>query len=208
VAEWEWTDWDRLMELLERGWSDGEIGLYLRMPRYVIRRAREKRGWRPGAELAGMMTMADFARRMGMADTGNTARLLIDSGVIQASIRQWPGRKERMIGIKEEWLLDFLEDSRYWHLWSCERIADPKLREWAQKKRTEELLTLRQVGDELCVTESTVRSWLERNPELRAVARRGAFKSFYIPRSQVDRWREQYVYGEGVARLVEEASRG
>ena len=75
----------------------------------------------------------------------------------------------RRWNVTMEALYDFVQDSRYCHVWTEVRIVDPALRAYAREVRpSERFLTVGQVAAQCFVSTNTVAQWI-RKGWLRAV---------------------------------------
>lgn len=200
---WSAKQWDLFYSLLEQGYSDGELAIYLRIPVGQARWARESRGWQVGPALGGYMTLRAVALRMGYYGTSGTPRRWVREGRLRAVVRRWEGRPNATVLVKDGWLMDFLEDAQQLHQWEWERIADPWLREWARRRREGAVLTTREAAREIGVEHATLRTWASWFPEL-PVMREGVRGRMYWPRDLVAELADKYEYGVGIRGMVAE----
>lgn len=200
LKHWDSRDYARLLELLEQGWTDGEISFYLRMKESQILRARRKKGWPPGPEMAGFWTASDVANLMGFSERSSAVRRWVQKGWLRASVRRRPGVTKSMIMIKQQWLFDFMESPAHLHRWNWEPIRDPVIREMGRRLREGKVLTLQEAADEIGVQVSTVRSWVRRHKL--DVLSDGAGKSSFLTRDQVDKIKREYEWSCGFPKTL------
>lgn len=201
-SKWSQKTWDLFYSLLEQGFSDWEIGTYLRMSTGTAKYARESRGWEVGPALGGYLSLRGVALRMGYAETSSTPRRWVKEGRLRALVRRWECRpKYTTVLVKQEWLLEFLEDPQQFHQWEWERIPDQWLREWARKRRQGAVMTTREAAEVIGVEYGTLRTWMAWYPEL-PVLRDGIGGRAYWPKDLVRELSERYVYGAGIREMV------
>lgn len=86
----------------------------------------------------------------------------LDWGYLRGVSRPDPAKHRARWVITQAALLDFLHDRRYWHLWSPDEIADPRLRRQIDVRRENAPLRVKQVMARFGVSESTVHRWIDR----------------------------------------------
>jgi flavin-dependent dehydrogenase len=107
-----------------------------------------------------MLTARVVAAKLGLGCSKAVARW-IGAGYLRGRRGQGCGLY-RMWYVKEEALLDFLEDPRYWHLWEPDRV-EPGLRAWVSEIRDGvRFLTTGEVGARFFVHHAAVNDWIHK----------------------------------------------
>lgn len=168
-SRWKWSAEDllRLEELLARGWTDRKIGEVLGCSAVAVQVVRKSHGIAPRSRV--LLTARAVATKLGVR-CSKTVVWWIRSGYLKGRRGQRAG-PNRMWYVTEDALLSFLEDERYWHLWSLASV-ELSLRPWvAEIRNGTSFLTTGQVATRLCVVHSAVNQWIHRG--LLPAVRRG-----------------------------------
>lgn len=158
-SRWKWSAEDllRLEELLARGWTDRKIGEDLGCSAVAVVVARKRNRIPPRRRF--LLSARAVARRLGLSCSKPVAQW-IKAGYLKARRCQGAG-PHRMWYVTEDALLRFLEDIRYWHLWSP-GVLEPSLGSWvAEMRNGVRFLTTREAGRVLCVSHYSVRRYIQ-----------------------------------------------
>lgn len=142
-----------LMEMLEDGMNDREIGEQLGKHTYTITTARRRYGIRSCSEIHH--SALGMAKVIGI-DHNKVIRW-INNGYIHA--RRDEATLHAPWVISDEALITFLEDERYWHLWEPE-LVDERYHEYVQRRAQVRFLTIDEAAERCLVVPGTVRRWL------------------------------------------------
>jgi len=183
-SRWKWSAEDllRLEELLARGWTDRKIGESLGCSAVAVQVVRKRNGIAPRQRL--ILSARAVARRLGIP-CSKTVTWWIRAGYLKGRAGQRAG-PNRMWYVTEDAPVCFLEDERYWHLWSPAAV-EPALRPWiADLRNGARFLTTRQVATRLCVGHSAVNAWIRRGllPAVRRgnwLVREADLRGFVLP---------------------------
>lgn len=152
-----------LMELLERGWDDARIGRELGCSADAVKLARRRYAIPPKSRT--VLTAREVAKRLGISCAKAVSRW-IEAGWLRGH-RGWRQGEHRVWIVAETSLHAFLADPDHWHRWQPERIADPGLRQWAERQRGGvRFLSLSEARDRLCrergicVETPTIHQWI------------------------------------------------
>jgi hypothetical protein len=147
----------KLMEGLERGWTDERIGRSLGATANAVNLARKRHGI--PARSATLLTARAMADALGIGCSKTVARwigrgwLRGTRGPYQGPHRQWLVRRDDLYA--------FLENAEHWHRYDPERIPDAALRRWATEVRGGvRFLTLTEVAWRCYAQPQTVHSWI------------------------------------------------
>jgi excisionase family DNA binding protein len=155
---WEANDLLIIEEMIKQGHSDAAIGRTLGCSANAVNIARKRRHIAPRRKT--ILTARGVAARLGVRCPKAVA-WWIKAGYLKGRRGQGCGLN-RMWYVREEALLDFLEDARYWHLWDPARV-EPGLRLWLSEVRNGvRFLTTGEVATRLCVSHCTVNDWIHK----------------------------------------------
>lgn len=166
-----WTREDdmRLAEMLDDHTPYAAIAAALGRTVVAIR-IRSKRRGLPALSKAGGMMINKAARLLGVP-CAKTVSWWCNEGWLRTHDIGLRMRSGWIRVVEYDEMLAFLEDSRYWHLWQAERIADSGLREWASEMRAGvRFLTTGEIGKRLGLCCAAVNDRIHRGL-LRAVKR-------------------------------------
>jgi hypothetical protein len=158
APRWTPAEVAKLEELLSHGLSDAEIGQRLGRSDNAVNIARKRHGI--PSRHKQLLTSRRVADRLGLGCSKKVA-YWIKRGFLRGRRAAGAGRY-RMWLVEEDALLAFMEDPRYWHMWTPERVKDSGEREWATEIRKERYLSTGEVGRRLGVVSNAVLSWIQR----------------------------------------------
>lgn len=157
--KWSQDDLWIIEEMVSWGATDVEIGRRLRATALAVNIARKRHGIL--SRRKALLTARGVARCLGIPCGDKTITWWIKAGYLKARKGQRCGLN-RMWYVKEEALLSFLEQPRYWHLWEPARL-EPRLRAWVAEIRDGvRFLTTGEVAARFYVRDTTVNSWIHK----------------------------------------------
>jgi len=183
-SRWKWSSEDllRLEEMIARGCSDRKVGEVLGCTPVAVQVIRKRHHIRPRRK--AMLSARAVAEKLGIR-CSKTVAWWIRAGYLKGRRGQRAG-PNRMWYVTETALLQFLEEERYWHLWSPARV-EPALRPWLAEMRNGIcFLTTGEVAARLSVGHSAVNAWIHRGllPAVRRgnwLVRESDLRGFVLP---------------------------
>ena len=164
---WTARDSARVVEMIEDHRSYAEIAAALGRTEKAVQVWCKRHGL--SVTKSAGHTVNSVARLMGV-DAKTVARWC-DRGWLKAHRTGLKAYSGSIRVVEHEYLLGWLEDPRYWHLWQPERIQDHGIREWAMEMRAGvRFLTVGEAAERMGVHVSTVNSHIHRGL-IRAVRR-------------------------------------
>lgn len=149
----------KLMELIERGWSDEQIAAALGTTANGVNIARKRN--RIPSRTRTLLSARAAADRVGVK-CAKTVVAWIEHGWLKG--KQGPRR-----GPFPQWqihpddLIAFMEDPGHWHRWHPERIPDAGLRQWATElRRGVRFLSLTEAAGRAFVQPATIHQWIKK----------------------------------------------
>lgn len=143
----------QLMGLLERGYSDADVGAVFGVTEDAIQKARRRYGIPAASDLG--WSGAKFAAALGICR--QTAYRLIRARAVRAIRTRWG-----QFLIPREAVLDFVADPAWWGTWEPENVSDPWLSDYVRRVRPPgQYLTSEQAAERLCVSTQTVLKWAD-----------------------------------------------
>lgn len=166
-----WTPERRreLSQLIDEGTPIDEIAGHFGCSRDSIKLACRRWKIPVLSQRRNLYSARGVARLLGIVNSEKSVTWWLREGWLKGEQRVRRGPYPGWI-VRHEDVVTFLEDRRYWHLWDPARIpAESGIRWWALDLRREEYLTTGeeylttgQVAWRLCVTRTTVNSWIHK----------------------------------------------
>lgn len=194
-----------LLGYVERGLTDREIGIRMRLTQAQVITARYRFGIPAGTRSKGVVRIVEVNRMLGNRSTDTRVRRWIDNGWLHTELIRTETESGRTLTrqvIPWASLWKFLEDPAHWARWDVELIPDPSLRAWARKMRHDDVMTIAQAAAEIGVSKAGMRTWLWRYPQI-PVVRRGVKRERFLYRSQVEALKACYEWQKGISQCVE-----
>lgn len=143
-------------EGIELGRTDETMARQLGCSKNAVQIARKRHGIASRSSV--LLSARSVQERMGIGCSKTVTRW-IKAGWLKGKRGQHVG-PHRMWYVREEALLNFLENPEYWHVWSPERITDIELRQWAIEERGYRYLSVGDVARRFFVGVGAVNDWI------------------------------------------------
>ena len=195
MTAWTQRDEDRLIVLLERGYSYGTIARQLKRTRTAVI-VRAKRHNMRLLTIGGVVSAREAAAVLGLGrQNGRTVCGWIARGWLRA--RNGSDTDRPLWRIQDDDLMAFLENSDYWMAWQPARLPDSALREWATEIRDggPDWITVGEAARRVFIGVATMNGWIHRHG---LAARR--YGNWYVDARELDSFVVQRQRDEAAAR--------